>query len=108
MEVGDQLWISSSVFGSLTEKPTLQVYLERKLTRLGQFIHSYFQFQMVFGEIKLTVQNAIFYIGNLKSELNMLLLNHLSRHTVSPGELKALLIEIQSKLPMNYELPKDP
>ena len=56
----------------------------------------------------MTVQNAIFYIGNLKSELNMLSLNHLSTSTISPGNLKALLIEIQSKLPMNYELPKDP
>ena len=86
----------------------LQGNLEGKLTRLGQFIHTYLQFQMIFDEIKLTVQNAIFYIGNLKSELNMLSMNHLSTSTISPGKLKALLIEIQSKLPMNYELPKDP
>lgn len=86
----------------------LQGQLEGKLTRLGQFIHTYLQFQMIFDEIKLTIQNAIFYISNLKSELNMLALDHLSTSTISPGELKVLLIEIQSKLPMNYELSKNP
>ena len=86
----------------------LQGQLESKLTRLSQFIHTYLQFQMIFDEIKLAIQNAIFYIGNLKSELNMLTLDHLSTSTISPGELKELLTEIQSKLPMNYELSKNP
>ena len=86
----------------------LQGQLESKLTRLGQFIHTYLQFQMIFDEIKLAIQSAIFYIGNLKSELNMLALDHLSTNTISPGELKELLTEIQSKLPMNYELSKNP
>ena len=49
-----------------------------------------------------------FKIGNLKSELNMLALDHLSTSTISPGELKEFLTEIQSKLPMNYELSKNP
>ena len=48
----------------------LQENLERKLTRLGQSIHTYLQFQMIFDEIKMTIQNAIFYIENLKTELN--------------------------------------
>ena len=62
---------------------------------------------MIFDEIKMTIQNAIFYIGNLKTELNMLALNHLSTSTISPGDLNTLLDEIQSKLAMN-ELPKNP
>ena len=86
----------------------LQENLERKLTRLGQFIHTYLQFQMIFDEIKMIIQNAIFYIGNLKTKLNMLALNHLSTSTISPGDLKTLLVEIQSKLAMNYELSKNP
>ena len=72
----------------------LQGQLEDKLTRLGQFVHTYLQFQMIFDEIKLTIQNAIFYIGNLKSEINMLGLDHLSTSTISPGALKELLTEI--------------
>ena len=51
---------------------------------------------MIFDKIKLAIQNAIcaFYIGNLKSELNMLAFDHLSTSTISPGELKELLREI--------------
>ena len=56
----------------------------------------------------MTFQNAIFYIVNLKTELNVLALNHLSTSTISPGDLKTLLVEIQSKLAVNNELPKNP
>ena len=63
---------------------------------------------MILDKIKMTIQNAIFYIGNLKTELNMLALNYLSTSPISPGDLKLLLAEIQSKLAMNNELPKHP
>lgn len=86
----------------------LKTSFEEKFTRLEQFIHTYLQFQMIFDEIKLTIQNAIFYLENLKSELNMLALNHLSTSTIMPKDLKMLLLEVQSKLPNNYELPKNP
>lgn len=86
----------------------LQNSIEGKFTRLEQFIHTYLQFRMIFDEIKLTVQNAIFYLENLKSELNMLSLNHLSVDTISPYNLKTLLMDIQSMLPNNYELSRNP
>ena len=38
----------------------------------------------------------------------MLSLNHLSINTISPNDLKKLLIEIQDKLPNNHGLPKNP
>ena len=38
----------------------LQENLESKLTRLGQLIYTYLQFQISFDEIKMTIQNAIF------------------------------------------------
>lgn len=86
----------------------LKTSLEQKFKRLEQFVHTYLQFKMIFDEIKLTVQNAIFYLENLKLELNMLSLNHLSISTISPTDLKSLLLQVQSKLPNNYELPESP
>ena len=38
----------------------------------------------------------------------MLSLHRLSTNTISPEDLKNLLIEVESKLPNNYELPKIP
>ena len=61
---------------------------------------------MIFDEIKIAVQNAVFYLENLKTDLHMLSLNHLSINTISPNDLKKLLIEIQAKLPNNHEVPK--
>ena len=63
---------------------------------------------MIFHEIKIAIQNAVFRLQNLKTELNMLSINHLSINTISPNDLKKLLIEIQAKLPDNHQLLKNP
>ena len=51
---------------------------------------------MILDEIRLTTQDAIFYLESLKSELNMLSMHHLSTNTISPEDLKELLIESES------------
>ena len=58
---------------------------------------------MILEEIRLTTQDAVFYLESLKSELNMLSMHHLS-----PKDLKELLTEVESKLPNNFELPRSP
>ena len=63
---------------------------------------------MILDEIKLTTQDAVFYLESLKSELNMLSMHHLSTNTISPKDLKELLIEVESKLPNNFELLRSP
>ena len=81
--------------------------LEQKFARLEQFIHTYLQFKMILDEIRLTTQDAVFYLENLKSELNMLSMHHLSTSTISPENLQKLLTEVESKLPNNFELPRN-
>ena len=63
---------------------------------------------MILDEIRSMTQDAILYLENLKSELNMLSMHHLSTNTISPKDLKELLIEVESKLPNNIELPSCP
>ena len=86
----------------------LQQVFSAKFVRLEQFVHTYLQFQMILNEIKQTTQDAVFYLESLKSELNMLSMQHLSTNTISPKDLKELLIEVESKLPNNFELPRNP
>ena len=86
----------------------LKQTFEQKFVRLEQFIHTYLQFKMILDEIRLTTQDAVFYLENLKSELNMLSMHHLSTNTISPKDLKELLTEVESKLPNNFELPRSP
>ena len=81
---------------------------EQTFVRLEQFVHTYLQFQMIIDEIRLSTQDAIFYLESLKSELNMLSMHHLSTNTISPKDLKKLLIEVESKLLNNFELPRNP
>ena len=86
----------------------MQQVFSQRFVRLEQFIHTYLQFQTIFDEIRLTTQDAIFYLDSLKSELNMLSMQHLSTSTISPRNLKELLIKIETKLPNNFELPRNP
>ena len=63
---------------------------------------------MLLVEIKQTMQNAIFYLNSLKSEINMLSLQHLTTDTIAPKDLKLLLLDIEGKLANNFELPRNP
>ena len=63
---------------------------------------------MILEEIRITTQDAVFYLQSLTTELNMLSMHHLSTDTISPHNLKKLLIEIESKLPNNVESPRNP
>ena len=86
----------------------LEQTFEQKFVRLEQFIHTYLQFKMILDNIRFITQDAVFYLENVKSELNMLSMHHLSTNTISPKDLKELLIEVESKLPNNFELPRSP
>ena len=61
----------------------LEQTFEQNFVRLEQFIHTYLQFKMILGEIRLTTQDAVFYLEILKSELNMLSMHHLLTNTIS-------------------------
>ena len=63
---------------------------------------------MILDEINQTTQDAVFYLESLKSLLNMLSMQHLSTNTISPKDLTELLIEVESKLLNNFELPRNP
>ena len=63
----------------------LQQSFEQKFIRLEQFIHTYLQFQMILDEIRITTQDAVFYLQSLTTELNMLSMHHLSTNTIYNG-----------------------
>ena len=63
---------------------------------------------MIFDKIQQTTPDAIFYLDSFKSERNMLAMQHLSTNTISTRNLKELLIEIETTLPNNFELPRNP
>ena len=79
-----------------------------RFSRLEQFVNTYFQFKLILEEIRQSIQNAIVYLENLRTELNMLSLNHLSPSTISPKNLRELLLDIRNKLPASIKLPADP
>lgn len=80
----------------------------KHILRLEQFMTFYMQFYLLVDELKTMSRNAMIYLENLKIELNSLSLNQLSIHTISPTDLRKLLLNIQSKSQNNLQLPVDP
>ena len=81
---------------------------EQRFASPEQFINLYFQYKLLLDEVRIKMQNAVVYLDNLRAELSMLSLNHLSPSTISPTNFRSLLLEIKDKLPAIMRLPSDP
>lgn len=81
---------------------------QKRFIKLEQFITNYLQFKLILDEIKQATQNAILYLDNLRTELNMLSLNHLSPSTITPKNLRTLLIDLKNKIPPHLMLAANP
>lgn len=86
----------------------LATEIQKQLEHVEMFVNLYSQLDLILSDIKDALQRAMFYLENLRLELNMLSLDHLSPSTITPGSLKSLLIQIKTKLPSTLKLPEDP
>lgn len=86
----------------------LKEMFQQRFKRLEQFVNTYFQFKLILDEIRQTSQNAVTYLENIKSELDMLSLNHLATSIISPTNLRNLLLTVKQQLPHSFMLPVDP
>lgn len=82
--------------------------LDKRLTQLEAFVNTYFQVELVMTEIKQIVGRVTFYFEHLQLQLNMLSLGRLAPSTITPNNLKKLLLEIEAHLPTSLHLPGDP
>ena len=83
---------------------------ETKLVRVEQFIHTYLQFQMILDEIRSATQDGLMYLENLKAELNMLSIHHLSTLTcityLEDNEIRIILKIPLMNTKQKYEVYK--
>ena len=82
--------------------------IQKRFEKVETFINVYAQMDLIISGIKDAILRANFYLENLRMELNMLSLNHLSPSLITPKNLKQLLLTIKTKLPFSLKLPEDP
>ncbi len=82
--------------------------LERQITKLEHFIQLYLQLDLIVEELKQTTNKGMQYLQHLETQLNMLSLGHLSPSTITPNNLRKLLLDIKVRLPQYLKLPADP
>ena len=70
--------------------------IQKHFEQVEIFIDIYSQTNIILSEITDSVQRATFYLENLHLELNMLFLNHLLPSTVTPRNLRNLLLDIKT------------
>ena len=82
--------------------------IQGRFERVETFVNIYAQMDLIISGIRDAILRANFYLENLRLELNMLSLNHLSPSFITPENLKQLLLEVKTKLPYSLKLPEDP
>jgi len=94
---------------------TLDTKVDEIKDALGQeifetryFLDLYLRFNLLTDEIKEMLQGALFYMENLKTQINLLSLGTVAPSLIMPRNLRALLLDIKAHLPRQLSLMGDP
>ncbi|MCG8094216.1 MAG: envelope fusion protein [Candidatus Thiodiazotropha endolucinida] len=82
--------------------------VRKQMHETKYFLGMYLKLDLITMEIKDMVQNAMFYLEHLRTQLNFLSLGKLNPSTLSPSNLRSLLLEIRNNLPTTLALISDP
>lgn len=82
--------------------------IRKEIRETRYFIEMYLKLDLILAEIKDMLQNAMFYLEHLRTQLNFLALGKLNPSTISPSNLRALLLEIKAHLPPTLSLISEP
>ena len=82
--------------------------IEKRFEKVETFVNLYVQMDLIISGIKYAILRANVYLENLRLELNMLSLNHLSPSVITPINLRTLLLNVKTRLPFSLKLPEDP
>lgn len=96
----------ATMVGTLDRRLTLFTgHLQKFLGHLNFFLVTYLQIDLILTELRESIEKAMFYMDNIKMELDQLSLGHLAPSVIHPGELKQILTGIQSQIPKHLTLP---
>ena len=101
-----ELIISVTALDKKLETPADNV--RKQIYETKNFMALYMKLSLITMEIKDMIQNALLYLKHLKTQLNCLSLGRLIPSTLSPTNLRSLLLEIKSHLPASLALIGDP
>ena len=82
--------------------------IQRQISENKYFLEMYLKLDLIINEIKEMIQNAMFYLEHLQTQLNFLSLGKLTPSCLSPANLLMLLTEIKSHLPSTLSLISEP
>lgn len=81
--------------------------IEKQVDNLQQYTLQFNNLQLVITQVRDLLRHAQFYLGHFERQLNMLSLSKLSPSMITPLNLKALLSDIMTQVPLSNVLPID-
>ena len=82
--------------------------IQGQISENKYFLEMYLKLEIIINEIKEMIQNAMFYLEQLQTQLNFLSLGKLTPSCLSPANLLLLLTEIKRQLPSTLSLFSEP
>ncbi len=79
--------------------------LRSYMSDMQDFLLTYLQFNLMITEIREAVERAMFYMENVKMQLDQLTLGHVAPTVIQPEELMQILAEIKAQIPEYLTLP---
>lgn len=79
--------------------------LRQALKNTHEFLLTYLQLDLMITELREAIEKGMFYIQDVKLSLDQLALGHIAPQSLTPGELKRILVEIQAQIPKYLMLP---
>ena len=70
--------------------------MEKQILKLEQFIDLYLKRDLIIDELKQMTQHAMFYLENIRLQLNLLSMGRLSPSIISPSNLRQLLLDVKA------------
>ena len=91
-----------SIHGLDSKLATIADALQKQTHENKYFLKMYLQLDLIINELKDMLQNGLFYLENLKTQLNFLSLGRLSMSSISPRNLRQLLSETAYSVITNW------
>ena len=79
--------------------------LRQHMRDLQEFLLTYLQLDLMLTEVREAIEKGMFYMENIKMQMDQLTLGHIAPTVIQPGELKRILKQIRAQIPDYLTLP---
>ena len=98
----------NEIIDDLVQLKELSQNLTDEVRELQQYTEIYARYDRAATEVQVLIDIARDFSQNLKVQINMVSMGHLSPAVIAPSELRRLLLDVKSKINSQFKFPFEP